>query len=141
MSENTMNEYKKPLPTITDANRPYWAGLKQRRVLFQACRSCAEKRVYAFRFCPHCASEESEWVEVSGKGEIWAVGAFHQVYFEGFRDEVPYNVVAVQLDGGPKIYSNVVGSPKEAIAIGKRVEPVFEDVTPEVTLLKFRIVD
>lgn len=141
MSDQAKSDYKKPLPTITDANRPYWEGLKQRKVLFQACRACGEKRVYAFRFCPHCASEETEWVELSGKGEIWALGAFHQVYFEGFREEIPYSVVAVQLDGGPKVYSNIVGTPREKIAIGSRVEPVFEDVTPDVTLLKFRIVE
>jgi uncharacterized OB-fold protein len=71
---------------------------------------------------------------------VWTKTIFHQVYFPGFRDEVPYNVVMIALDEGPRLYSNVVGTPNDEIRIGDRVEAVFDDVTSEVTLLKFRIV-
>ena len=50
---------------------------------------------------------------------------------------MPYAVALVELDEGVKIYSNLVGVPREEIRIGMRVRAVFEQVTDEVTLVKF----
>jgi hypothetical protein len=135
-----MTAYPKPLPAISDANRPYWDALRRRELRLLRCASCARLRVYPFRYCPHCGHEQAEWTALSGRGTIWSVGIFHQIYFEGFRAEAPYAVVVVELDEGPRVYSNIVGTSAHAIRIGDRVEAVFEDVTAEVTLLKFRIV-
>jgi len=62
----------------------------------------------------------------------------HQVYHPGFAAEVPYALVVIELEEGARLVSNLVGCPVGAIAIGMPVEAVFEDVTPEVTLPKFR---
>lgn len=134
-----MTDYTKPLPHIDQANRPYWQGLKEGRVTFLTCASCDRMRVYTFRKCPHCGSEDTRWTELPGTGEIWSLGRFHQVYFEGFREEVPYTVAIVHLDDGPRVYSNIVETAAEDVKIGARVEPVFDAVTEDVTLLKFRV--
>lgn len=134
-----MSDYNKPLPQIDDANRPFWDGLKAREVRLLHCNACGRLGYYPFRHCPRCGSEDREWVRMAGTGTVWSLGFFHQVYFEGFRDEVPYNVVVIELDEGPRLYSNIVGTANDEIRIGDRVGPVFEDVTPDVTLLKFQI--
>ena len=51
---------------------------------------------------------------------------------------MPYAVVVVELEEGARLLSNVVDCPVREIAVGMPVEVVFEDVTPEVTLPKFR---
>ena len=51
--------------------------------------------------------------------------------------ELPYAVVLVKLDEGPRLYSNLVGVTNDAIRIGMRVRARFEPVTEEVTLVKF----
>jgi hypothetical protein len=51
---------------------------------------------------------------------------------------VPYNVVVVELEEGPFFHANVVDCPNEAIHIGMPVEVVFDDVSDEVTLPRFR---
>ena len=51
---------------------------------------------------------------------------------------MPYAVVVVKLDEGAKMISNLVGVAPQDIRIGMRVEVVFEDVSDEVTLPKFR---
>jgi uncharacterized OB-fold protein len=51
---------------------------------------------------------------------------------------VPYAVVVVELDEGPRVLSNVVGCPSGEVAIDMPVEVTFEDVAPDVTLPKFR---
>jgi len=55
-----------------------------------------------------------------------------------FADEVPYNVALVQLDAGPRLITNIVGVRPEELRIGMRVVAAFEDVTPDVTLVRFR---
>jgi uncharacterized OB-fold protein len=69
----------------------------------------------------------------------WVV--FHQIYFEGFRAEAPYNVALVRLDEGPSLLTNVVGIPNEELTIGMPVSVVFEDATAEVTVPKFQPVE
>jgi uncharacterized OB-fold protein len=66
----------------------------------------------------------------------WVV--FHQSYFRGFDGELPYNVAEVELEEGPRLLTNLVGITNDQISAGMPVEIVFEDVTGEVTLAKFR---
>ena len=51
---------------------------------------------------------------------------------------MPYNVALVQLAEGPRMYSNVVGVPNDAVKVGDPVEVVFDPVTPAVTIPRFR---
>ena len=132
-----MNAYTKPLPVLDGENAPHWAGARQRELRVQRCTQCGRLRFPAARHCSDCLSEASEWIVVSGRGEIWSHCRFHRVYFKGFEEEMPYTVVLVRLDEGPMLYSNMVGLADEAISIGLRVRAVFDDVTYDVTLIKF----
>jgi hypothetical protein len=51
---------------------------------------------------------------------------------------VPYTVLQVRLDCGVRLFSNPVDAGDDELRIGLRVVGVFEDVDPDVTLLKFR---
>jgi hypothetical protein len=124
-----------PLPTIEGANKPFWEGLRRREVRVQHCGSCGLPRFPAARYCPRCQSEQSEWRAVAAKGHVETWCVFHQRYFEGI--DVPYTVIQVRLDCGVRFFSNPAGIAAAALAIDLPVEAVFEDVTPEVTLLKF----
>jgi uncharacterized OB-fold protein len=131
----------KPLPVIDELSRPYWDALRRRELRLPRCGGCQHLWVEPRRACPRCGSAAVEWAQMSGHGTVWSRTVFHHLYFDGFRDELPYNVVVVALDEGPRLYSNVVDAPDAAIAIGQRVAAVFEDATPEVTLLKFRLAE
>jgi len=137
MSTETATPYTKPVPNIDDNNRPHWEGAREGKLNVQRCLSCGTHRYPPARWCFHCLSEETEWVTVSGKGTIWSWCVFHKAYFKGFEADIPYPVVLVELDEGPRLYSNLVGIPKEDIRIGMRVRAVFEPATPELTLVKF----
>ena len=56
----------------------------------------------------------------------------------GFRESLPYVMAYVDLDEGLKMLTNIVDCPPDQVKIGMPVEVVYEDVTPEVTLAKFR---
>ena len=46
--------------------------------------------------------------------------------------------IQVRLDCGVRLFSNPVGVEAAALRIGLPVEAVFEDITSDVTLLKFK---
>jgi uncharacterized OB-fold protein len=66
----------------------------------------------------------------------WVV--FHQSYFRGFDNELPYNVAEVELEEGPRLLTNLIGIANDQIRAELPVEVVFEDATEEVTLAKFK---
>lgn len=133
-----MSDYRKPLPRLDDTNAPFWEGARQGELRLQRCTTCGTHRFPARRRCTQCGGEESRWVPVSGRGTVWSFCHFHQVYFEGFRAEMPYNVVQVRLEEGAMLFSNLVGVERGQIRIGMAVEPYFDPVTSKVTLVKFK---
>jgi uncharacterized OB-fold protein len=75
---------------------------------------------------------------VSGRGAVFSFAVMHQAVHPGFAAEVPYPIVVVELEEGVRLLSNLVDCPLAEVRIGLPVEVVFEDVTAEVTLPKFR---
>jgi uncharacterized protein len=125
----------RPLPTVDGPDQPFWRALRRREVRVQRCSNCGTSRFPATRFCPHCRSEALAWHAVAPTGivETWCI--FHRGYFEGI--DVPYTVIQVRLDCGVRLFSNPVGIAAAELRIGLPVEAVFEDITPNITLLKF----
>jgi uncharacterized OB-fold protein len=126
----------RPLPQIDGADGPFWQALRGREVRVQRCGGCGTHRFPATRYCAQCRSDESAWIAVAPSGtlETWCV--FHRPYFDGLP--VPYTVIQVRLDCGVRVFSNPAGVGPGDLRIGMPVVAVFEDVTDDVTLLKFK---
>jgi uncharacterized OB-fold protein len=131
-------EYRKPLPVPSELSRPFWEACRRHELLVQRCLSCGTVRFPPAILCPECLSEEAEWKKSSGKGKVFSFVVFHRLYHPGFEGELPYTVALIELEEGARLISNVVGCPPVEVACDMPVEVVFEDVTPEVTLPKFR---
>lgn len=133
-----MNDYQKPLPPITNLNRPYWEGLHAGELRMQRCSACDELWYPPGPVCPQCWSRDHVWVPLSGRGRVNSWVIFHQAYLPGYDDDdVPFNVAEVSLDEGPRLMTNLVGIDNDQIEIGLPVEIVFEPATDEITLAKF----
>ena len=61
-----------------------------------------------------------------------------QRYFAAFEADLPYNVAYVELEEGPRLMTNLVGCEAGEIYCDMGVEVVFEDVTDEISLPKFK---
>jgi len=133
-----MSEYKKPLPAISTLNEPYWHGLKRRELKMQRCGDCGKTWYPPAPFCPVCWSRNVSWQTLSGRGRVNSWVVFHQAYFSSFKDDIPYNVAEVELEEGPRLLTNLVAVDNADITSGMLVEIVFDDVTEEVTLARFR---
>jgi uncharacterized OB-fold protein len=129
---------ERPLPIITDDNRPFWAAAREHRLVLPACLDCGKPFFPIGPVCPFCFSARLEWRRMAGRGTVSSFVIYHQAFFAWFRDRLPYAVAQVELEEGPRLNGNVLGVPPSALAIGMRMEVVFEDVTPEVTLPQFR---
>jgi uncharacterized OB-fold protein len=128
----------KPLPQSTPAMAPFWEAARRHELVVQRCRACGARRFPARELCSGCLSREADWEPVSGRGTVFSVAVVHHALHPGFAAEVPYAVVVVELEEGPRMISNLLGVAPGDIRIGLPVEVVFEEVTPEITLPKFR---
>lgn len=133
-----MTTYNKPLPAISSLNRPYWEGLKRHELVMPRCTDCGTIWYPPAPFCPECWSRAVTWQKLSGRGKVNSWVVFHQAYFSSFKDDIPYNVAEVELAEGPRLLTNLVGVDNAEIRVGMPVEVVFDDVTEEITLAKFR---
>lgn len=130
--------YAKPLPRITADNAPFFDGLKAGELRLQRCKDCERFHYPPGPVCPHCFSETVEWTRTSGRGTISSWVVVHKAWFPAFEAEIPYNVVQVELEEGPRLTANAVDIAPDALEIGMRVEAVFDPVTKDQTLLRFR---
>lgn len=134
-----MNPYLKPLPVPDVDSAPYWNGCKDHRLLLQRCDACASFRFPAGPVCPSCNSREARWIPASGRGTVFSwIVVRHPVPAEVYGSDVPYTVALIDLEEGVRMASNVVGCEPEALRAGMPVSVHFEDVTPEISLPRFK---
>jgi len=127
----------KPLPLPTPLTRPFWEGLKEGRICIQQCADCAGWVFYPRSHCNHCLSERLEWREVSGAATLYTFTITRQPTAPFFADEVPQRLAVVELAEGVRMTSTLVNVADADIRIGMRLEPVFDRVSADVTLLRF----
>jgi len=134
-----MSLYSKPLPAPDVDSAPYWDGCKSHRLLLQRCDACASFRFPAGPVCPNCNSREARWMPASGRGTVFSwIVVRHPVPAEVYGADVPYTVALIDLEEGVRMASNVVGCDPEALHAGMRVSVHFDDVTPEISLPRFK---
>ncbi|MGH7864622.1 MAG: Zn-ribbon domain-containing OB-fold protein [Candidatus Binataceae bacterium] len=138
MADEKAVKYSKPLPHLDEENRPWWEALKRHELYVQRCRDCGDLRYYPRAQCTECLSPNTEWVKCSGRGKVYTFTVTNQNQAPGFRESLPYIMAYVELDEGLRMLSNIVECRPEEATIGMPVEVVYDDVTPEVTLAKFR---
>ena len=102
------------------------------------CKTCSNLFFYPREVCPTCLSSDLEWVPVSGNGKLYSYTVVHQPGIPSFQEDSPYIFAMVQLDEGPRMVANLVECPVEEAKMDMPVTVVFDDVTPEVTLVKFK---
>jgi hypothetical protein len=138
LSEATPQKYEKPLPDVNAITKPFWEYCKSHELRMQFCTNCNEWIWYPKAWCPSCGSRSGlEWRKMSGKGMVYSFTVIRQVIDNSpaFQAEIPFVIGLIELEEGPRIYSNVEN---KEVEIGDRVSLYFEDVTPEFSLPKFR---
>jgi hypothetical protein len=133
-----MKEYKKPLPKPTPWSKPFWDGCKRHELFIQNCKDCKNPIFYPKLFCPHCLSPNLEWVKAGGRGKVYSYTVVHSYAPTEFSEDIPYIVAVIELQEGVRLMSNIVGCLPETVKCDMEVEVIFDDVTKEITLPKFK---
>lgn len=141
LSQDQQTSYAKTLPDPVSLTKPFWDFCKGHELRMQFCTQCSEWVWYPKAWCPNCGKREHlEWRKLSGNGTVYSFTVIRQVIdnSQAFQSDIPFVIGLIELDEGPRIYSNVsVSSPGE-VNISDRVSVYFEDVTTEFSLPKFK---
>lgn len=129
---------EKPLPRPTEDSAPFWAAARLSELRMQRCAHCELVRFPPSILCPRCLSDDAEWQRLSGRGTVFSWIIVHQSQHPAFNSDVPYNVAIVELAEGPRLHTNIVGCANQDIHIGMPVEVVFEQVSDDISLVRFR---
>jgi len=89
--------------------KEYNEALKQNKLLGLKCQDCGAITVPPKMVCRKCTSPDMEIVELTGKGKIKTFTTVN-VAPEGREGEVPYIIVLVELDEGPWLMGNFIGT-------------------------------
>ena len=131
--------YNKPVPVPDADTEPFWSACREGRLSVQCCSGCGAKRLPPERFCPKCHAAESEWRDVSGRGKVYSwIVVRHPVPGDVYAGDVPYVVALIDLAEGVLMASNIIDCDPDAVTAEMAVEVVFEAVTDDITLPKFR---
>jgi uncharacterized OB-fold protein len=133
--------YSKPLPLMRGYTKEFYDFCKNRELRFQRCSKCGQWRHTPRPMCGECHSLQWSWERVSGKGKVYTWTVTFQPLYKQFKDDVPYAGVIVELDEGPRMVSWVTGIDPMQLKLNLPVEVWFDDVTPEITIPKFRPIE
>lgn len=126
-------------PFIDLDNEAYWDAVKRHELVLQRCKSCNLFIHVPRPMCPQCRSMDTlEWVRSSGKGHIYSYVNFTTDRMAYPALKVPYSVVLVELEEGPRLTSNMADVTPEEVYIGMPVEVVFEEIPGDITIYKFK---
>jgi uncharacterized OB-fold protein len=95
----------------------FHAFLAQGRFMIQRSRSSGRHVFYPRLVEPGTGSDDLEWVEASGRGTVYSATVIRPR-----PPAMPYNVVLVDLEEGPRIMSRVDELPADEVRIGMSVD-------------------
>ena len=136
-----MDVYTKPLPKTDVDSQPFWHACQKHELRAQRCNDCQRFRWPPQAFCPECYSWKFDWTRLPETGEVTTFVVVHYAAVTAFQPDLPYVVAHIAIDGTDghvELVSNVIGCSWQDVKVGMVVRAVFDDVTPEATLVKFR---
>ncbi|MGH8595344.1 MAG: Zn-ribbon domain-containing OB-fold protein [Gammaproteobacteria bacterium] len=125
-----------PLPEPTGDSRPYWAGLREKRLRFQQCANCGKVRHYPRPLCDVCYTREVIWIAARGEGVVHSWTVAHHAFHPAFKADLPYALVTVDLVEGVRMVAPFRGD-AAALCLGLPVAVIFEGRDSEVILPAF----
>jgi uncharacterized OB-fold protein len=133
----TTETYLKPVPQPTHESKPYWDALMEGKLVLQTCGQCGKVRHYPRPLCDACFSFDVTWTEASGRGTVHSWTIAHHAFSPGFKAEVPYVLVTVDLEEGVRMQAPLRGVKETDIKIGLPVRVTFERPKADLTTPAF----
>jgi len=134
-------EVKKPMPKPSKWTQAFWDAAKKHKLVLKKCKDCGNIDHPPYMYCTSCGSENMEWVEAAGKGKLYAYAINQYMVPFPFWDDLPFAVGMIDLPEGVRMISSIVQCDHSKLKNGMEMEVVFDDVSAEFTLPKWRPVN
>lgn len=118
-----------PVPSPEMAE--FWQAASAGRFLLRSCLACARAHWYPRAVCPLCFSQETIWIEGSGRGSIYTYSVMRKA-------PQMYAIAYVRLAEGPVMMSNIVDCDFDRLAVAQPVAIVFKRSAGGFSLPMFR---
>jgi uncharacterized protein len=126
-------------PGVNPETQPFWRATAVGKLVLPQCTQCQNYIWYPRQFCPNCFARDIEWKEACGYGKIYSFTVIRRGAPTAFERVAPYAVGYVELEEGPRIYTNIVECDVDALRIGLAVEVLFHRLDAEVSIPRFRL--
>jgi uncharacterized OB-fold protein len=123
---------------MRNAGAAFWNKAAEGVLVVPKCNECGRMFWHPRPRCPHCGSERVDWIRGSGNGTVHTFTVVRQSDDPFFKTRVPYAVAMIDLDEGVRIMTNIVDTPLDALAVGLRVEALFEGAGGGIAIPLFR---
>jgi uncharacterized OB-fold protein len=107
---------------------------RKRGLVFQRCEACGAFRHPPRVLCAECGSDQVSWTPSAGRGTIFSWTVTHQAPHPAFAGQVPYAVVVVELEEGPRVVASLRELAPADLELGLPVEVVLEEVGEGIPL-------
>ncbi len=120
----------RPVPEPTPETERFWRAASEGRLLLSECRDCGLTYHYPRALCPDCFSDDVEWREAAGTGEVYSYTVMRGV--SGWPESaLPLVYAHVELDEGPRVITNIVDCDPDRVEVGLPVAVRFEPTDRE----------
>ena len=132
--------YNKPVPVPQVESDFYWEKCKEHELWLRYDNDAQQAYFYPRDISPITFSRNTTWIQASGKATLYTYAIVHRAPHPGFVGDVPFVTAMVELEEGPIMPTNIVmdDPTPEKLQIGMPLEVVFEDITDDISLPKFK---
>ncbi|MEL0110464.1 MAG: OB-fold domain-containing protein [Rickettsiales bacterium] len=109
-----------PAPPENVEHVEFWAACNDGKLMLPRCKDTNQFFWYPRKTSPFTLSSNVEWVEASGKGEIYTYSVMR-------RSDPQYVIAYVRLDEGITVMTNIVDCDFDKVAVGQKVELVMRE--------------
>ena len=136
----------RPVASPDGLDAAYWEATRRHEVVAQRCTSCGAWQWSPEWICHRCHGFELDFEPVPGDALLYSWQRVWHPVHPALSEACPYVVVLVEFPeaDGIRMLGNLVGDPEAEVAIGSRLEAVFEDheeAEPAFTLVQWRRVE
>ncbi len=112
---------------VNTVTQPYWDGVEQGKLMLQYCSDCDVYQYYPRPLCAKCPAAEPEWREASGRGVLYSYSVVYRGPSPAFQATAPYVTAIVELEEGPRMFTNIVDAEPESLRVGESLRVVFRE--------------
>lgn len=128
------------VPATSPETQPYWDAANNGVLLLQKCPDCGKVQYHYRALCSFCWSDKIEDFPSSGRGAVWTYSVVYKNATKGYSEKLPYVVGLVELEGGVKFVTNIIGGDPEAVTFGTEVELTFAKTDAGQAIPLFKVV-